>query len=457
MSQRTPKHGQPSGSRRKSSHLSLAVPAEPEGLPPERNHPADALPENLVRLLFRQAADLAEEEDPIQAELWCSDVLGAVWSATDGDPAAEETFVEAWIGAALGSVDDPRAALTALTALSTMAGSVAHRRSAAAAADRLAASGVPRPRWATAVDDLSAGECWHYGDVFGDQETILCAFGRGESEHAMLVLVDHTLGGIAKDAFFTDAVAGSLADLQYELAATPVAFLEPIEPSAARRRLQRAFALTDARVEPRVNDELAPHRALALSRVRQLPPSIETHPQHRSPAPEALVEEFLAAPQAAGLPDAELAGQWARLLVDRALAHADTPARVGPGVLDELLLIDVPDHALLDAAAKDAMPSVLTAWIRWAGERQGLSATAVTWLENALDEILDEFPDAYREPDAVAHRNSCPDTVDLRSDRPARLRAWPSGDLARPQRTPISPSVLRATSGASKVGRGRPK
>jgi hypothetical protein len=451
MSQRTPKHGQPSGSRRKSSHLSLAtVPTEPDAA-----HPTDSLPENLVRLLFRQAADLAGEDDPIQAELWCSDVLGAVWAATDGDPAAEETFVDAWIAAAEGSSIDRQAAMAALTLLATMAGSSSTRRSASAAADRIAADrsttdGQSRPQWATAVEDISAGECWHYGDVFGDQETILCAFRRGGGEHAMLVLVDHTLGGIAKDVFFTQAVADSLADLQYELAATPVAFLEPIEPAVARRRLQRAFALTDARVEPRVNEELAPHRALALSRIRQLPPSIEGFEPGPVPSPEALVAEFLGAPETTDLADRDLAARWARLLIDRALVHADTPARVGPGVLDELLLVDVPDHALLDAPAKSAMPAVLTAWIRWAGHRQGLSEAAVTWLENALEEILDEFPDAYRDPDAVAHRNTCPDTVDLRSRRSSRPRTWP-------QRTPISPTVLRATSGAGKVGRARPK
>ncbi|MFG1920782.1 hypothetical protein [Cryptosporangium sp. NPDC048952] len=428
-------------SRRKSSHLSLATPPT-ESAPA---HPADALPENLVRLLFQQAADLVEQNDPIQAELWCSDVLGAVWAATDGDPAAEETFVDAWIAAAEGPATERRAAMAALTVLGTMAGSSTMRRAASSAAERL---GEPRP--GLGLDDLSAGECWHYGDVFGDQETILCAFRRGSTEHAMLVLIDHTLGGIAKDVFFTQAVADSLADLQYELAATPVAFLEPIEPAVARRRLQRAFALTDARVEPRVNDEFAPHRALALARIRQLPPSIETGTLGGIVSPDALVAEFLDAPQAAELPDRDLAERWARLLIDRALVHADTPARVGPGVLDELLLVDVPDHALLDAPAKNAMPAVLTAWIRWAGHRQGLSAAAVTWLETALEEILDEFPDAYREPGAVAHRNTCPDTVDLRTSRRAQLHPWP-------QRTPISPTVLRATSGAGKVGRARPK
>ncbi|GAA0271048.1 hypothetical protein [Cryptosporangium japonicum] len=428
-------------SRRKSSHLSLATPPTE----PASAHPADALPENLVRLLFQQAADLAEQNDPIQAELWCSDVLGAVWAATDGDPAAEETFVDAWIAAAGGPATAPDAGMAALTVLGMLAGSSPMRRAASAAAERL---GVAPPPWA--AEAVSAGECWHYGDVFGDQETILCAFRRGRTEHAMLVLVDHTLGGIAKDVFFTQAVADSLADLQYELAATPVAFLEPIEPAVARRRLQRAFALTDARVEPRVNDDFAPHRALALARIRQLPPSIETGTLGGVVSPDALITEFIDAPEAAELPDRDQAEQWARLLIDRALAHADAPARVGPGVLDELLLVDVPDHALLDAAAKNAMPAVLTAWIRWAGHRQGLSAAAITWLETALEEILDEFPEAYREPAAVAHRNTCPDTVDLRTSRPAQLHSWP-------QRTPISSTVLRATSGAGKVGRARPK
>ncbi|TQS43283.1 hypothetical protein [Cryptosporangium phraense] len=425
--------------RRKPSHLSLA--------PPLQSRPSDALPENLVRLLFRQAGNLLEIDDPIQVELWCSDVLGAVWAATDGDPTAEETFVGAWIAAAEED-DDEGAALVALTALGAIAGSGSARRAALAAADRL---GEPRPRWAAAVDEITSGECWHYGDVYGDQETILCAFRRGETEHAMLVLIDYTLGGIAKDVFFTEAVAGSLADLQYELGSTPVAFLEPIEPGVARRRLQRAFRTTDGRVEPRVKDDFAPHRALALARVRTLPPSIELDEPEPAVDPDVLIEEFLSSSEAADLPDFEMAERWARLLVDRALNASDDPARVGPGVLDELLLVDVPEHAALDAAARNAMPAVLTAWTLWAGRRQGLSEPAVAWLQTALDEILEEFPEAYRDPGAIAHRNTCPDTVDLRSDRPAQLVRW----SLRSQ--PISPTVLRATSTASRVGRGRPK
>jgi hypothetical protein len=408
MSQRTPKNRTGSGRTRKPSHLSLATPPAETG--------ADSLPDNLVRLLLTQAESLVDEDDPIQAELWCSDVLGAVWAATDGDPDAEETFTYAWLAAVEAERAGQEAALCTLTALSGLAGSPSVRADAAAAADRLAEHGVRRPRWAETVESVTVGECWRYGDVFGDQETILCSFGRQDREHAMLVLIDHTLGGLAKDVFFTDAVAGSVSDLRYELAATPVALLEPVEPAAARRWLQQAFTVTDGLVEPRINEDLAPHRAMALARIRQLPASLdETAVPSPRAVPETLVEEFLASPEAAGLPDAELARRWADLLVDRAVERDDAPARVGPGMLDEVLLVDVPDHAVLDAAAKQAMPTVLSAWTRWAGRHQGLSVVAAEWLENALGEILEEFPDAYRDPDAVAHRNSCPDTVDLRT------------------------------------------
>ena len=417
VNQRTPKNRPGTGRTRKLSHLSLAA-------PPAENDPADgadSLPDNLVRLLMTQAESLVDEDDPIQAELWCSDVLGAVWAATDGDPDAEETFTYAWLAAAQADGPDREAALCSLTALGTMAGSPGVRADAAAAADRLVRNGVHRPRWAEAVEPLTVGECWRYGDVFGDQETILCSFNRQDREHAMLVLVDYTLGGLAKDVFFTDAVAGSIDDLRYELTGTPVAFLDPIEPAAARRRLEQAFLVTDELIDPRINDNLAPHRAMALARIRRLPASPEETAAPSAPtAPEALVEEFLAAGEAAGLPDAELARRWADLLVGRALERNDQPTRVGPGMLDEFLLVDVPDHAVLDAAAKRAMPAVLSAWTRWAGRRQGLSVVATDWLENALGEILEEFPEAYRDQDAIAHRNSCPDTVDLRT-RPLSL------------------------------------
>jgi hypothetical protein len=291
----------------------------------------------------------------------------------------------------------------------------------------LAAQGVPRPRWADAVDALRVGECWRYGDVFGDQETILCSFDRQEREHAMLVLIDHTLGGLAKDVFFTNAAGSSVDHLREELAGTPVAFLEPIEPTAARRRLQRAFTATDEQPEPRIHDELVPNRAMALARIRQLPPAVSSAPANRVGAADLLVEEFLGSPEAADLPSAEPARRWAKLLVGRAAEREDAPARVGPGMLDELLLTEVPDHALLDASARQAMPAVLTAWTRWAARRQGLTPVATAWLEKALDEILGEFPDAYRAPEAVAHRNSCPQTVDLRAGQlPVRLTVAPA-------------------------------
>jgi hypothetical protein len=420
MSQRTPQNRRPG----RPSHLSLAATqAEPEP------SAADALPNNLVRLLLTQAESLVDEDDPIQAELWCSDVLGAVWAATDGDPEAEATFTDAWLVAAETDTADREAALCTLTALAAMAGTPTLRRNAAAAAERLAGSGVRQPRWAQASGTVEIGECWRYGDVFGDQETILCSFGREQGgDHAMLVLIDHTLGGLAKDVFFTDAVAGSIADLRLELDATPVTFLEPIEPAAARRRLQRAFTVTDELLEPRINDDLAPHRAMALARLRALPTGLEELPlPGPRTSPDVVVDEFLNSGEASGLPDPELARRWVRLLVERAAERDDAPTRVGPGMLDELLLVDVPDHALLDAAAKQAMPAVLNAWIRWAGRRQDLSAVAAEWLQTALDEILEEFAEAYRAPDAVAHRNSCPDVVDLRTPRAAsHLTVTPS-------------------------------
>ena len=74
-------------------------------------------------------------------------------------------------------------------------GTPAQRKAAAAGAAALAAAGVPDPAWADDLRTVQHTGSWAYGDVFGDQTSVLLAFDRPRRPHGVMVLVDHTLGG----------------------------------------------------------------------------------------------------------------------------------------------------------------------------------------------------------------------------------------------------------------------
>ena len=112
---------------------------------------------------------------------------------------------------------------------------------------------------------------------------------------------------------------------------------------------------------------------------------------------DAIVAEFLASPHAAGLPE-EAAQYGARLLVDFGADYdAGRTLRVSPAKIAGFLLDWVPAKVILDDADRDALPHVVTAWVRWAGERTGLDPAAVAQLVDVARDCGEDFREAYEE------------------------------------------------------------
>jgi hypothetical protein len=203
---------------------------------------------------------------PIDAELWGSDMIGALSSAgVDGTdvmkdlagslvPAAEQksTPEALWLLRVLGAIGSPE-----LKAVAT------------AAAERLTAHGVPDPDWAKAIGSPTVGKCWHYSDIGGRQESITVSFGYGASEHALSVLIDHGKGGKIKDAWVDDA-EGLLDKTWLAAESDPLIVFETIEPDDARERLTKAIAAGECPSKPDEADDLTAHRALLHARARYL-------------------------------------------------------------------------------------------------------------------------------------------------------------------------------------------
>jgi hypothetical protein len=203
---------------------------------------------------------------PIDAELWGSDIIGAL----SGDVGAAPD-VMAELTASLVPAAEESATPEALALLRILAaiGSPALMAAASEAADRLTAGGVAEPEWAAAIGSPAVGKCWHYGDVGGRQESITVSFGYGEAEHALSVLIDHGQGGKIKDAWVDDAEG--LLDKTWIAAETdPLIVFEPIEPADARTRLENAVAAGECPGKPDEVDDLTAHRALLRARVRYL-------------------------------------------------------------------------------------------------------------------------------------------------------------------------------------------
>ena len=161
-----------------------------------------------------------------------STLAGSWWDIELGDADPEVEFGERLVAYAAGRRNS-RPALALLRVMAEL-GTLPQREAAAAGAAALAASGVPDPAWADDLRTVRHTGSWAYGDVFGDQTSVLLAFDRPGRPHGVLVLVDHTLGGIAKDAFVVDDPGGTLGDMRGD------GRRDGVGPRAHRRRRRHA-------------------------------------------------------------------------------------------------------------------------------------------------------------------------------------------------------------------------
>jgi hypothetical protein len=212
---------------------------------------------------------LATVRRPVDAELWGSDMIGALSRRPAGDASSTEVMAE--LAASLVPAAERAGTPSALALLRVLAaiGSPALRAAATEAAGRVTAHGVADPAWAAAIGTPAVGRCWHYSDSGGRLESITLSFGYGTDEHALSVLIDHGKGGAVKDAWVDDA-AGLLDRTWLAASGDPMVVFEELEPADARQRLTRAVAAGECPGKPDEADDLTAHRALLHARLRYL-------------------------------------------------------------------------------------------------------------------------------------------------------------------------------------------
>jgi hypothetical protein len=341
-----------------------------------------------LEVLATQARDVLRSGDPLQAELWASYMLG-LWS---GLPLIGEPDPAAAVGGQFVSVARRRRGLESALCLRALA-VVAGGQLGARAGEAAQAAGGQTPSWFDAIGASRPTQAWRASDVWGDQDSVMVGFDYPVgASHTIVVLIDHPLGGIAKDvAVLSTSLAEVVAtwtdgDPAIELVEEPV--------GVAAGRVMEAVDWTEQIAAP-VTDDYRDTRALLQARLGPLAcPLPEAEPMTPGER-EALVKAFLADP--AGLVYARDSDAWFLLdaLVDyRCDHHGRDPLRWSGGSI-ELFLLDWVPRKL--SAADDVLtraPEVLRAWVPWAAGRAGLPDRLATESAQVIDELEGEFREA---------------------------------------------------------------
>src|SRR6478672_13130790 len=205
-----------------------------------------AVEETFVGVLTEARQVLGDLTDPVDAELWGSDLIGALASSAAGQASLMSTLTGSLVPAA-EAASTPEA--LALLRVFAAVGSPALRAAAGLAAERLHARDVTDPPWAGPIGAPSVGDCWHYADVGGRQESLTMTFSYAARQHAISVLIDHGRGGKIRDTWVTKG-PGLRADTEHAAQGNPLVVFEVISATDARFRLAQAIAAGESPEQP---------------------------------------------------------------------------------------------------------------------------------------------------------------------------------------------------------------
>ena len=203
--------------------------------------------------------------DALNAELCGTEFLGMVRGAAPAEAGLPELLIEL-----IGQVREYGGA-EALAMLRVLAvvGPPAVRPAAARGADALADSGLTDCAWARGLGAPRVGRCFGYADAFGAQESMAVTFAYGRKAHAVVVLIDHGLGGGIKDCFLSDRPDRIRAKYQQAARGFGLDFRD-YQPAEAGAILSQALRMPPCPAEPDQIEDVRDHLDLLRARVELL-------------------------------------------------------------------------------------------------------------------------------------------------------------------------------------------
>ena len=222
-----------------------------------------AVEDTFVGVLIEAQDALGQLDDPVDAELWASDLIGALAASAAGSSSLMQTLTGSLVPAAeAASTPGALALLHAFAAV----GSPDLRTAAAQAAARVHSRDVADPSWAGTVGAPQVRDCWHFADAGGRQESLTMAFAYGMRQHALSVLIDHGRGGKIRDTWVAKG-PGLRAAAEQEAGGDPMVLFELIDAADAHRKLERAVRAGECPEQPDQVDDVVAHRALLRARL----------------------------------------------------------------------------------------------------------------------------------------------------------------------------------------------
>jgi hypothetical protein len=251
------------------------------------------------------------------------------------------------------------------------------------------------------------------------------------------------MSGMARDAWVSSQVDILLEKARVEAAGNMMLLFEEIEPQQARALLESAMKATrEPKTPPPVSDSYSAYHAFARARLKALPPGRKRPAPLHIEAPYSrerramLAAEFLASDAAEHLSDPSAASRCADHIIDYGCEQDfSRPLRVSPTKCETFLLDWLPRKVMLSVAEQEAMPHVLSAWVRFAARRTGLPDQGLKATLDAVWEATGKFPEAYRDPTSFG------------LDRPLLERLLPDGDLSALARRAFAFPYLQGTHG----------
>lgn len=206
---------------------------------------------------------LKPEATPLEAELAAAEFLGMVRRASPNVDVAREMLADLMSTAEVSAQPHTMAMLRSVAAVAPSG----VRDAANETAERLAAAGVAEPAW---VEELGAPE---FSGAFGyrddEQECIATVFSYDSDSHAVVTLIDHSMGGGLKDIFLTDQLDVLRGEYERAAEATDCDLVDHGREQA-RQILTAALDRPPCAEQPDQIEDVRDYRDLLLRRVAVL-------------------------------------------------------------------------------------------------------------------------------------------------------------------------------------------
>jgi hypothetical protein len=358
------------------------------GRPIKKRHLATTRPLTLhERVMIEAAVYLGHDAPRVTAETAASQWLGEAWVSADmGERHAERDLVEALVGELSGPRDN--AAYLALVALATIAEPDERDR----IQEHVASSGLRLiPLW-SGEDKAQPQSAWRASDVYGSVISIFVAYG-GQEPHELAVNL-RTIGGLWVEHI--SLLEPGSHDFE-GVTGTGTAAVE-ITPEQALSEIAEALMVTDL-YWPRQSDPgYTEMRAVAHARSRSFAVRSDRQPISDDERHD-LIESFVSENDVVAPEDV------LRVLADTFIDFGDgyLPGGVlawSPGEVERFLTDWVVRKVILDAEDRAALPAALRAWLVFALRRRGLQEQDIAPVIAAVEELADEFLDAFDDESA---------------------------------------------------------